>query len=242
MTKKTQYETLSSPVKIAINQERPNTLEDWKRLRWDEASINGVHLSAVMKEKGIEPEKLTEAILRDFFSEVVLSQYTPENKVSVVNTLMKSFHQGGLMHPVSGGMKFVFLGEDFEPTNRSSKQVNIQTNANGFVIQEIYTVKQFGQKPGANKDLEASYPDLLIGPDPGNDHILKAQATLSVSFDNEASLQIEVMSQAISYGNETVKNIADQRNWLARLIDAIISFFGYNKVEDLSPDNSAPRP
>lgn len=255
MIKKKHYETLSSPVKIDINQGHANILEDWKRLRWGEASINGVLLSAHMKKLNIEqgdystiPEErhLTEVKLKNFFSDVILSEYSRDNsfrKEQAIASLLKTFHQGGLLHPVSAGMSSVFENQPIAPSaTNSPKQVNIQTNANGFVIQEIYTVNEFKTTINASKELSERYNDGIISPDPGNLFVLQAQATIGVSFDNEGSLRTEVINQAISYGNEYVKNIADQRHWFSKLVDAIKSLFGFNTVEDLSPDQTTHRP
>ncbi len=181
-------------------------------------------------------------ILSTFFSDVILSDYLGDNKAAAVNTLLTSFHQGGLLHPVSAGMAHTLHGEGFGASaSDSPKQVNIQTNKKGFVVQEVYTVKKCNLEITASEELQAKFEDWVIEPDNGNDYVLQAQATINVSFKNDGSLNTKVINQGISYGSEYVEEIADQRNWLSKLIDLLKNIFGQNSVENLAEPDEVDR-
>lgn len=86
----------------------------------------------------------------------------------------------------------------------------------------------------APRDLTLRFVDDVIHPDPGKEYVLKAQATIDVSFNKDGSLNEKVLNQGISYGNSFVQSVADKRNWLFKLIDAFKYFFGLNAVKDIS--------
>lgn len=239
MSKWLDFHTSQSPVDIKISQGTANITADWSRLDWDNTFINGEPLSNIMDRHEISKEILTEKLaditLRDFFSTVILCDYKEENKEQVLETLMKSFHQGGLMHPVSAGMSHVFAGEGFGASAKDSpKQVNIKTSSTGFTVQEIYTVNKCNLEITAPEELTTRFEDSVIEPDHGQVYVLKAQATIDVSFQKDGSLNTKVSNQGISYGNDFVQSVADSRNWLSKLIDALKNIFGLNAVKDIS--------
>ena len=89
---------------------RPNTgsnniLADWQRaIKSDYVviKINGKPLS----EYSIKYNNFKEeGDLINFFNEVVLSQLPENKRQGVSDYLMKSFHQGGLMYPVSSALR-----------------------------------------------------------------------------------------------------------------------------------------
>ncbi len=244
MNKWLDFHTSHSPVDIKVNQGAANITADWQRLNWNNTFINGEFLSTVMKRHEISKELLSEKksdeTLKDFFSKAILSDYTGKNKEQALETLMKTFHQGGLLHPVSAGMSHVFAGEGFGPSALDSlKQVNINTTSNGFVVQEIYIVKKCNLEITAPQELTSKFEDCVIKPDSGKDFVLKAQAMVDVSFEKDGKLNTKVLSQGISYGNSFVQNIADKRNWMSKFIDALKNIFGLNAVKDISePEKS----
>ncbi len=152
--------------------------------------------------------------------------------------LLSSFHQGGLLHPVSAGMFHVFSKEEFGPgahSDDNKKQVHIKTTNTGFTLQEIYTVNKCKVSLTASNEFLTNFPDGVILPDSGNTFIFQAQATMDVSFQegNPAPI-VHVKNNTINFGSNYVKNIADTRSWLNTFVDFLKNLFGTNKVENLS--------
>lgn len=230
-----KFKSSYSPVQININQGDANILADWQRLDWESTFINGKSLAEIMGGQGItEHEKLTTDALKKVFTDVILKDYIGD-KNEALDVLMSSFHQGGLLHPVSAGMSFVLKDEKFGPSanaNDNKKQVHIKTSEKGFVLQEIYTVKKCNPTINADDNFNDMYPD-GIGPDDGKDYVFQAQATINVSFQDKAPITT-VINNTINYGNEYVKNIADTRSWLNKLVDFFKNLFNANSVENLS--------
>lgn len=239
MNKWLNFHTSHSPIDIEVNQGNANITADWSRLDWDNTFINGEKLSSVMDAHEISKnalgEKQAAEVLKDFFSNAILLDYKDSNKEQALETLMKSFHQGGLLHPVSAGMSHVFATQGFGPSARDSpKQVNIKTTSNGLVLQEVYTVKKCNLEITATDELNSRFEDSVIKPDVGKHFVLKAQATIDISFEKDGKLNTKISNQGISYGNKFVKNIADKRNWLSKFIDGLKNIFGKNAVKDIS--------
>lgn len=116
MTKWLYFHTSDSPIDIKVDMGNADITADWYRLNWDNTFINGVPLSRVMNSHEISKDALLETqskkTLKHFFSETVLLDYegNQEEKEHALESLMKSLHQGGLLHPVSAGMSHVFAG------------------------------------------------------------------------------------------------------------------------------------
>lgn len=231
------FHTSHSPVEINIDSGQANITADWSRLNWKLTFIDGQSLDDLMNHHEISKESLVgdqgNQILRQFFSNVILAKYQGSDKIEALDTLMKTFHQGGLLHPVSAGMCHVLKNEVFGAAGNSPRQVNIRTSTTGFAVQEIYTVKQCQPTVNAENDHYELFEDGIILPDAGNDYVLQAQATIDVSF-NKGQLKANVINQGISYGNEYVKNRADSRSWMSKLVDFFKNLFGANSVKDLS--------
>lgn len=235
MSKWIKFHTSHSPVNISVNQGASNVLADWRRLDWTQTYLDGKPLEEIMKDRKMEKENLSLDNLIDFFSEVVLSNYDGKSKEKEVKTLLETFHQGGLLHPVSAGLVLALESSHMGPSaNDSPKRVNIQTTKNGFVLQEICTVKKCRLALNAPDELVDKYPDYFIEPDDGHDFVFQAEATIDISFNNDGDLKTTVLEQAISYGNEEVKKIADKRGWFQKLIDYFKNKLGWNIVKDLS--------
>jgi hypothetical protein len=234
-----EFKSSSSPVQVSINQACANPVEDWKRLNWESTIINGRKLSEIFEELGFARENIDKELLGRFFRDVILKDYTGDkDKASAV--LFTSFHQGGLLHPVSAGMALVLKDQEFgagASEKDNTKEVHIKTSAIGFTIQEIYTVKKCLPSVLASDDFNEKFPDGIL-PDDENDYVFQAQATMDVSFQdgNEAPI-VNVKNNTINFGSNYVKNIADNRSWLYTFIDFLKNLFGTNKVENLAAPN-----
>lgn len=237
-----RFKSFHSPAKIAINTGRADILLDWQRLNWDNTFIDGHSLAEIMKPLSIEQGTLTPDQLTDFFSDVILKKYT-YNKENVIQILLKSFHQGGLLHPVSAAMSHVFENEGFGPSSRASentRQVNIKTSDKGFTVQEIYTIKKCTLKPHASQALQNMYPESVIDPDCTEEYVIQAQATIDISFENKdpnttahlSDVNNTIISNTISYGSQYVKSIADKRSWLDKLVDFLRNLLSKIKLLD----------
>lgn len=145
-TKWLSFHTLHSPIqKIDVNTGESNILEDWKRLDPTLIYIDGKTLQTLINEnQWPAPANLTLESLEDLLTKHVLKKLPEDKKASALEYLLKSFHQGGLLHPVSAAMYHLFHEHGFGPAaTESRKQVNIVTSHSGFSIQEIYTANQF---------------------------------------------------------------------------------------------------
>lgn len=247
------FHSSHSPInKVEVNTNPTDIVEDWKRLDWKNTFINGQRLDTLMLKHKLSKETVDEdSYLKElnimeltvFLNAEVLKDVSKASQPNALEYLMKSFHQGGLLHPVSKAMFHLFSKDGLGPAAVGSpKQVNIVTDKDGFSVQEIYTVKTFKLTPIASDDLQSTYPDLVIRPDQGKDYCLKAQSTLKVSFSGAPEPAITVENTSISYGNADIQSLADTRQWYVKVLDFIKNIFKGNAVVDLSTVEKKPEP
>lgn len=232
-----QFHSLHTPVPIEVNEGHSDIVSDWQR-DWDRIFINGKPLASHMNERGVmDKNDLDADKLKDFFKEVVLQDYSGD-KEQAAEDLMKRFHQGGLLHPVSGGISFWLQKASFAPNSQASpKIISIVTTKTGFVMQESYTVREcqyMGEAEDAKKHGLELDSERLIRHNPGSD-LLQAQGTLDVTFDEKGKHKVNVLNLGINYGNDAIRTIADNRNWFQKLADYMRNLFGANSVKDFVP-------
>ena len=235
-----------APFELIVNQGHSNIVADWNRLEWDMVFINGVSLISILKQRfGMtdDPKQEKKPIftldnLKKFFNDVILSKYPSEHKDRFVDILLKSFHQGGILHPVRTGLLAALDGDGFAPMSwETESRINILSTRSGLVIQEICTVHKCALSINAPDDLSNKFPNSTIEPDEGQDYVLAAEATISLKLEND-QLKTDLVNQGINYGNKDIEKIADKRDWLTKLIDYVKSIFGFNAVKDLSEPES----
>lgn len=231
---------------------RPNTgsnniLADWQRaIKSDYVviKINGKPLS----EYSIKYNNFKEeGDLINFFNEVVLSQLPENKRQGVSDYLMKSFHQGGLMYPVSSALRNCMreidplTGKDFEygalRDSTLKHQIAIVTTSSGFKVQEFCEAGEVIIYQGTSMSHLVSACDPILKPEENKGYIIKAQGIIDVDFSqnsNEPSIGVE--SNTIDFGHSALRAKVDSRSLTQIIIDFFKDIFGLNKVVDISPN------
>jgi hypothetical protein len=230
------FHTLSNPMAdspVSISTGDANIVADWRRLNWNKTYIDGRLLRTIMSERSIANEMrddLTEANLKQFFEDVILQKVPDAQKAMISADLMRTFHQGGLLHPVTSASSFLFENSGFSPRGHGdSRDLNFVTHEQGFILQEIHTVREFAHE---QDNLEVS----IIRPDSGYDFCMQSQATIQVFFNPEMqnTFGTNLINSSMSYGSHVIQGIADQRAWYKKFIDFISYLLGFNSIENLS--------
>lgn len=222
---------------VSPNTDAPSVREDLQRA-YDHLWINGVKLAGIaskyddFKKNGDDKFFFEEKILQDF-------KGTPEQKKAAVAYLMQTFHQGGLLFPVSNALPFLLVdktGESLAAIADDSldREMYIKTTKSGFVVQEFCAITKV-------KRLD----DLTtIEPPQGCDAVIKAQATISVDFTKEEEPVLTVESNQMEIYAPFLKATIDHRSFLQMLIDYLSKLIGYNKVPPIvcSEISEAPSP
>ncbi|WED44098.1 hypothetical protein [Legionella cardiaca] len=246
MSKWHKFHSQYSPINVAtINQQTNAIHEDWNRLSAHHSTVNGVSLVRKFTNK---------EELQTYFKEVILKDFKG-NKNEAAAFLINSFHQGGLLNPVSACITDLCKNEKgqalFLPASDPSKvtkHVDVITTENGFKVQEFYKVKTFTVPPPPlnGKDdvptlLRAvADEDDVIVPDEGKDYVIKAGAMVDVDFtQNAKNPTITIESNYISYGNSAVQAQFDTRHFGQILLDFLKVIFGLNAVKNFSSNQES---
>lgn len=222
-----------SPIKPAdeVNKGFSDLPGDWLRLSYEDSAINDIPLKSYCKSynnfKTIED-------LKNFFTERVLSSIKQkEIKDSAMSYLLKTFHQGGLMYPVSSPLVTLLFKEAMQPRAHGAacRQLRITTTEEGFKIQEFYAVTSLLLMPQASEELQKIGDEGLITPSTNSEFVLEAEACIKVNFlSDPENPEITIESNHISYGNDNVKALLDKRNFLQILVDFFRNCLNLNKV------------
>ena len=231
---------------------RPNTgsnniLADWQRaIKSDYVviKINGKLLS----EYSIKYNNFTEeGDLINFFNEVVLSQLPENKRQGVSDYLMTSFHQGGLMYPVSSALRNCMreidplTGKDSEygalKDTTLKHQIAIVTTSSGFKVQEFCEAGEVIIYEGTSMSHLVSDSAPILKPEENKGYIIKAQGIIDVDFSkNSNAPSIGVESNTIDFGHSALRAKVDSRSLTQIIIDFLKDIFGLNKVFDISPE------
>lgn len=121
MNKWEQFHSSYSPIKAgSINQGAHRLDQDWNRfVLSNQATLNGVYLKDYAKnymeeiknEKGTTYNFKDDEAVKKFLSDVILKNLSSDKKEKALDFLEKSFHQGGLMYPVSASATDLLLNE-----------------------------------------------------------------------------------------------------------------------------------
>ena len=219
-----------------------NLQADWHRGAYGIHSIhvNGIPLRLIADQFNSFGSKKD---VLDCITQVILAdlQLNEADKILATGYLATTFHQGGLLYPVSGalatqfknkeGQMIVTLSNDFR---RSF--VNIITTSSGFKIQEyseanklIDIVDQF---------LQYQDDEGRISPEEGESCVIKAEAILDVDFtQNPSQPSITVENNHINILHKGLRPLLDDRNLVQMIMDFFRYLFGLNQVRDISPSN-----
>ena len=231
---------------------RPNTgsnniLADWQRaIKSDYVviKINGKLLSEYSIQYNNFEDK---GDLIKFFNEVLLLQLSENKRQDVSNYLMTSFHQGGLMYPVSSALRNCMreidpkTGEDCEygalKDLTLKHQIAIVTTSSGFKVQEFCEAGEVIIYEGTSMSHLVSDSEPTLKPEENKGYIIKAQGIIDVDFSqnsNEPSIGVE--SNTIDFGHSALRAKMDSRSLTQIIIDFLKDIFGLNKVVDISPN------
>lgn len=234
-----QYSILPSG---SINFGSNDVRRDWQRLVTENVTINGIPLRHYAQQYAILDSTQT-VNLKHFFKEIILKDLDDEiNKENIIDYLMTSFHQGGLMYPASSPLS-QWLGEEhgLQPLadrEMRKRELQISTTSTGFKVQEIYASKQIVVISDKNPKLAAKavpvedYPESFL-PDSDEDYVLKVGALIDVDFTN-AIPKVTVESNFVSYGNSAITDAFDNRNFFQVIIDFFRKLFDANSLEKVS--------
>ncbi|KTC82598.1 hypothetical protein [Legionella cherrii] len=205
-----------------------------------------------------------------FFKEVILGKMDPKLKEKdmkeAIDFLKKTFHQGGLMHPVSGALATSMERDALpgEPDARDGKiaygtitnmqiVVNIIPTKEGFKVKENVGVQniivsengfeKYGIKYNTQRTKDGKVYKLADDPtisreDKGN--IIEAQGEIAVDLSHAEKPKISIESNAINYGDHRVEAALHNHSLMQWIIDFVKNAFGYNKIEVLEPVKAEP--
>jgi hypothetical protein len=223
-----------------------NILADWQRAANDDpeigvkVTVNGEPLSKFSK---IYNDFKTQEDLKQFFREEILKfvDAGKDEKDRMLQYLLKSFHQGGFMYPISAS-----LGDSiktFSLTMRPDKQtqdVHIVSTLTGFKVQELYNSLSFTW--AGHKQAQYLEPDDLT-----RKSVLAAEGTIDVDMstfkgssvpDNVTPI-VRVESNTLSYGNSMLQSAMDNRSLAQRIVDFFKNILGLAHVTEISPTNTS---
>jgi len=230
-------------------------LADWNRaINTIAIRIDGEEVKSILQEEEKDEKKDAPRFkdiqnLKEFLEKHLLKNLDPTiNKETAMEYLLHTFHQDGLLNPVSGPLNFIITNNSgfFTDNYKLPREIAFRTTKEGFMVHEIATV---------NALYTADRTE--IKPDLPNDFVLKAQATLVVNFkkttqksislgsEKTTTLQvptITIKDNVIKYGNEKIKKLLDKRNFAEKLWDTIKQWLGYDKVESLVEPPPTRRP
>ena len=213
---------------------KDNAEKDWERQK----GLNSVYINGKSLDDYLEKDpsiNLSDSdSLRSFFIRVILkdAELSESDKLAAANYLLKVFHQGGLLRPVSGAMVAEMVQNQYLVRNRNyTSCANIITTKKGFLIQEDYTLHKLTPLDANDPENESVKPDLFYN------YIIKAQATLNVDFSkNATNPDITIKNNSISYGSSAVQKVMDnrKRSFAEIILDFLKILVNYYKVDDLA--------
>lgn len=235
-------------------------MADWARaIQSQQVTLNGIKPTSLHEERRqLSDDVLTKTDIQDFFKEKILCKLPDTHKMSAVAYLMTSFHQGGLLYPVSASYTALVknnaqqgLVTATSDRGKLSKSIHIVSTTTGFKIQELYTVNQVLVPPlDQNDPLSVDVYNRLkpnesgvVSPDRTSDYVFKAEATVEIDFSqNPSNPSVNIKSSMITYGNKALERLCDKRGFKEYLMDFLKNLVGLNKVQDLSvvPNQDEP--
>jgi len=245
---KNKWEKFHSAHSPITGIDKPNTggnkyLADWQRAALENTSNTEVQINGTsLKEHAANYNNFkTKQNLNAFFRDVILRQLPANQKDSAIEYLETSFHQGGLLYPVSSVVNFAIVEAGIPATieaNSIQRRIQMVSTASGFKVQESISGEALlvhGSLNGVVGNIAKSDMD--------KDFVLKAQATIDVDFskainqdpDLPAQPSITVESNTISYGHSYLKEKMDKRSLGQSIVDFFKRILGLNKVMDISP-------
>jgi hypothetical protein len=177
---------------------------DWSReADIGKVTINGVPLKKIAEDYN---EFNTDVSVVKFFREVILRDFIG-NKDLAIEYLKETFHQRGLMYPVSTGLqkKFDDCGGKLGSLNGNylDKSVNITTTEKGFKVEEIALVSSifaaYSTLEKHARSNEFGVPVLSSDNDQSNIIEAKGEVDVDLSDPKNPTLSIENIQMSINH-------------------------------------------
>lgn len=207
--------------------------------------------------------------IEKFFKDVILAKMPslkPADEDEIMSFLKDTFHQGGLMHPVSGALA-TSMERNALPCEKigvrngkvayatisdMNKIVDIIPTKEGFNVKEYVGVKKMIISENGFEKYGISWKEQKMegglvykfADDPmisreDNENIIEAQGEIAVDLSDPKKPKISIESNAINYGDSRVEAALHTHSLLQWIIDLVLNTLGYNNVEVLERVSTA---
>ena len=220
------------------NMGSANLQADWSRAAY---GIHKIYINGTPLEDLAEfynKFQKTEDVL-GFIKNVILADFqgNEQAKEDATQYLAKSFHQGGLICPVSCALATQMKDKEGAllatlSDNYRRSIINILTTTTGFKTQEYAEAN----KLLAMSDSVSKYEEEgRIQPEKGEDCVIKAEAILAVDFSKDAkNPSLIVEANHIHILHKGLRSLLDNRTLGQMILDFLKYLFGLNQVKDIS--------
>lgn len=184
-----EYEKFETSFKVSgvPNLGKSNILEDWNRaLNTFTIRVDGKKLS---------PQKIdTIDDLKKFLNDKLLSKVSTDKKNDALEYIMKSVHQGGLLHPVASELAIkvpkITSGKFGLVSGHEghSREIDFKTADYGFSVQEKVEIKKIQSGEAPYNELESSTK---------GSPLLSMSAKINVDLSNPNSPILAVVDQSV---------------------------------------------
>lgn len=221
------------------NTDNSATVADWSReLRSAQRSKNDtVHINGqALSRWGEEYNNFNNnEDVKKFFKEVILKNLPDENKDENAEYLMKRFHQGGFLYPVSSAFSMSMKNLGLTVNDSERKQViNIESTPSGFKVQQFTEVQSLLNPNSKNSDPR-------ITSDKNLDYVARLQGTIALEFSKSTGEpKVRIESNTISYGHSRLEKYLDNRSLGQRIVDFFKKVLKINDVKDISKAAESP--
>lgn len=241
-----------------VNLGNSNLVQDWGRASTSKDiifNINGALLSELASSK--YNSFATFEDVAKFINNEVLKKFkgSETEKLQAHTYLMQSFHQGGLLFPVSTALATEIKNGAGEPIitldGRHRKGlINITSTPQGFVIQEYADITQVTPSLGFPYEdegfkqylipLEGATPnsgaDRIVSDRGVGETLIEAEATVSVDFSqNPTDPTRTVISNHLNIYNKGLSKLIDNRTFFEMLVDFLKNILGLNHIKPILP-------
>lgn len=226
---------ISSSVDISKpNTQNPKVCVDLERFG-NKLWINGVKLSEIassynnFKSDDDAKKFLYQHLLQQFSGSLI-------QKIAAVKYLMETFHQGGLLCPVSTSLATSCIDKDGNPaattvSNEIYSEVRIRTTKTGFKIHERCSVMKMMVSPGGV--LAGKFEDDFIKPVSEQVTLIMAEATLNIDFTPIGQMpSLTVESNRIKFFHPEIEKLMDRRSLVQMIVDFFSNLFNCDKVPE----------
>lgn len=257
MSRFEEFKNQVSPVKagsIVYKEDATNQIADMLRLCVSDATIDGVSLKQLVIEKGFMVEKTDQQGLttleyqgvakeayESILSEIFLKNIkgSKADKQQELSFLKFSFHQGGLMNPVSAPLQTTIEGMQF---GAPKIDLHFVTTEKGFKVQEHFSAQTIMISPSNDRLLALTDNENFVMND-DDSPVIKAQATVEIDFSNKQDPAVVLESNNIEYGHDLAKKeFRPKIGFIQRFLDYLKRHFIAARVQVEKLDSQITTP